>query len=419
MHPFTACCLLLALAAAAIQAGEAGLDLVILKEKGPRQCWITAENADEMRWKMTPDAATENKTPRREIKSVEYAFQRGSSAFTQGLEARERGKFEESAELFGQLAGGEREAEIVVGSLQAGTSWELAGKAAEAAAAFAKVVEKAPNHPYAFDARYRLGMAYALDTANAAKAEEIAKKLDEDAKGAKGGQQASVRAAAIRAALALKKGDPAEVRRQVSRASFNPESERDSWLHFNLFMADAMRAAKQGKEAVQIYERMLPALADDPAAAARIRLGIGLGRIDNDRLGAITELLTLDAMPYGSPDQKCEARFHAGRLLWAEVQAMPKEAAADERKAAFAKDSLFTARMLLTAAANTASNHPCKAQAAELLKTLPPDEEEEKARVKAEAEAKEKADAKAKAEADAKAKAAATPAPAPAPAPKK
>lgn len=408
--PSLSACFLLALAAAAY-AGEA-LDLVVLRDKGPRQCWVTSENADEMKWRMNADAAQENRTPRREIRSVTYAFQREASAYTQGLEARERGKFEESAELFAQLAAGEREAEIVVGSLEAGASWELAGKYDLAAAAFAVVVEKAPAHPLGFDARYRLGMAYAMDTASAAKADEQAKKLEEDAKG-KGGQQANVRASAIRAALALKKGDAAEVRRQVSRASFNPETERGSWLHFNLFMADAMRAAKQGKEAVQIYERMLPALADDPAAAARVRLGIGLGRMDSDRLGAITELLTLDALPYGSPDQKCEARFHAGRLLWAEVQAMPKDAAADERKAIFAKDSVFTARLLLQAAAAATSNHPAKDQAAELLKTLPPDEDEEKAKAKSEAEAKERAEADAKAKAAAEAKAKAAPAPAP------
>lgn len=405
MHPIPACCLLLALAAA-LSAGDAVLDLVMIKDKGPRQCWVVSENADDMRWRMSPDAPTENKTPRREIKSIEYAFQRQTSAYTQGFEARERGKFEESAELFGQLASSDREAELVVGSLEAGASWELAGKFADAATAFATVIEKAPAHPLAFDARYRLGMAYAMDKATADKADAIAKKLEEDAKG-KGGQQANVRASAIRAALGLLKGDDAEVRRQVSRSSFNPELERASWLHFNLFMADALRAANKGKEAVQIYERMLPALVNDPAAAARIHLGIGLGKVETDRLGAIAELLTLDALPYGSPDQKCEARYQAGRLLWAEVQAMPKEAAADERKAAFAKDSLFTARILLQAAANSTSSHPSKAQAAEVLKTLPLDEDEEKGRVKAEADAKAKAeaDAKAKLEAEAKAKA--------------
>ncbi len=365
-------------------AGDAVLDLVTLKEKGARSCWVVAETADELRWRVSPDAGTENKTPRREIRSVLYAFERQSGAFSLGAEARERGKFAESAERFGQLASGEREAEQVVGSIESGASWELDGNFAQAASCFAKVADKFPGHPLALDARYRLGMALAM--AKDAKAENVAKKLEEDAKG-KLGQQANVRAAAVRSAIALVKGESTELKRQISRASFNPEAERASWMHFNLFIADAQRLAGMGKEAAQIYERMLPALAGDPAASARVRLGIGLGKIDSDRLGAITVLLTLDALPNGSPEQKCEARYHAGRLLWAEVQSMQKDAGTDERKLAFAADSLATARLLLQAASESTANHPSKAQAAEVLKTLPL-EPAEQAKLDAENKAK-------------------------------
>lgn len=404
------CCLFSLVAFAA--AGEAVMDQITLKEKGPANRWIVAETIDEVRWRISPEPGQENKTPRREIRSVQYAFERVAGAYSQGMEARERGKFAESAELFGQLAGGEREAEQVVGALEAGASWELDGKHALAAAEFAKVVDKFPAHPRALDARYRLGMSLAM--AKDAKAEEIAKKLEEDAKG-KLGQQANVRAAAIRAVLALNKNDAAELRRMVSKASFSAETERDAWLHFNLFIADAQRAAGQGKEASAIYERMLPALAGDPAASARVRLGIGLGKVDTDRQGAIVALLALDALPNGSPEQKCEARYHAGRLIWAEVQAMPKDAAADERKAAFIAESIATARLLLQAAAESTSEHPAKALAAEVLKTLPL-EPAEQAKLDAEKKAKEEAAAKAKADAEAKKpKDGAAPAPAPAP----
>lgn len=399
------CCLFTLVAFAA--AGEVVMDQITLKEKGPANRWIVAETADEVRWRISPDPGQENKTPRREIKSVLYAFQRQTGAYSQGMEARERGKFAESAELFGQLAAGEREAEQVVGALEAGASWELDGKPSQAAVEFAKVVDKFPAHPLALDARYRLGMSLAV--AKDAKAEDIAKKLEEDAKG-KLGQQANVRAAAIRAVLALNKNDAAELRRMVSKASFSAENERDAWLHFNLFIADAQRAAGQGKEASAIYERMLPALVSDPAASARVRLGIGLGKVDTDRQGAIVALLALDALPNGSPEQKCEARYHAGRLMWAEVQAMPKDAA-DERKAAFAAESLATARLLLQAAAESTSEHPAKALAAGVLKTLPLEPAEQ---AKLDAENKAKAEAAAKADAE-KAKGAA---PAPKEAPK-
>ncbi len=399
------CCLFTLVAIAA--AGEVAMDQITLKDKGPANRWIVAETIDEVRWRISPDPGQENKTPRRDIKAVLYAFERVSGAYSQGMEARERGKFAESAELFGQLAAGEREAEQVVGAIEAGASWELDGKHALAAAEFAKVVDKFPAHPRTLDARYRLGMSLAM--AKDAKAEEVAKKLEEDSK-SKLGQQASVRAAAIRAVLALNKNDAAELRRMVSKASFSAENERDAWLHFNLFIADAQRAAGQGKEASAIYERMLPALVSDPAASARVRLGIGLGKVDTDRQGAIVALLSLDALPNGSPEQKCEARYHAGRLMWAEVQAMPKDAAADERKAAFAAESLAAARLLLQAAAESTSEHPAKALAAEVLKTLPLEPAEQ---AKLDAENKAKAEAAAKDAEKAKGAAPAPKAPAP------
>ncbi len=399
MRMLPICCLLTLVAFAA--AGEVVMDQITLKDKGPANRWIVAETVEEVRSRLSPDPGQEYKTPRREIKSVLYAFQRQSGAYSQGLEARERGKFAESAELFGQLAAGEREAEQVVGAFEAGASWELDGKHALAATEFAKVVDKFPAHPRTLDARYRLGMSLAM--AKDAKSEEVAKKLEEDAKGNKLGQQANIRAAAIRAALALNKGDAAELKRMVSKASFSAENERDAWLHFNLFIADAQQAAGQGKEASAIYERMLPALGGDPAAAARVRLGIGLGKVDTDRQGAIVALLALDALPNGSPEQKCEARYHAGRLMWAEVQAMPKAAADDERKRAYAAESLATARLLLQAAAESTSAHPAKALAAEVLKTLPLDPAEQ-AKLDAENNAKAEAEAAAKAKADAEAK---------------
>jgi len=133
MRPLPICCLL-ALAAALAAGDAAVLDLIIRKERGATACWVVAETIDEVRWKMGTDAALqENKTPRRDVRSIQYAFQRQSGAWQQGMEARERGKYAESAELFEQLAAGNREAEQVVGALEAGASWELDGKPQQAA----------------------------------------------------------------------------------------------------------------------------------------------------------------------------------------------------------------------------------------------------------------------------------------------
>lgn len=368
-------CLILALAAACA-AGEAVLDLVQLRDKGPAQRWVVGEDAESVRWKANPDQPGDGSTtPRTQVRSITYAFMRQSGAWSQGMEARERGRYEESAELFGQLAGGGREAEQVVGSIEAGISWDLAGNREEAAKSFMLVASKFPKHPLALDARYRLGMALAL--AKDPKVEEVAKALEADSKDIRIGQMANVRAAAVRAAMSLAAGPSGatEMRRHAAKASFSPENERAVWLHFNLVVADALRAQGQGKDAAAIYERMLPALAEDPANAARVHLGMGLSRMEADKQGAIIEFLHLDALPFGSPDQKCEARFHAGRLLFEEHQRMEKDpaTAGNESKAAFSAGNLATARLLLQAAADAVGSHPAKAQAAELLKTLPPE----------------------------------------------
>jgi len=371
----------LLLACACVQAGDAViLDRVLLKDKGPSECWVVSETLEEMKWRGSPTAGTDSTRKRREIREVVYAFQRQPGAWTQGMEARDRGRFAESAELFAALAGGEREAEKVVGSFEEGASWDLAGpaNAAAAAAAFGKIVAGFPAHPLALDARYRQGMVLAM-AKKTDEADALAKKLEEDGKG-KLGQAANVRAAAIRSAMALAKGDANELRRNVSKASFSPEAERGPWLHFNLFVADTLRSTGQAKDAVPIYERMLPQLAADPAASARVRLGIGVCKADSDRQGAIIDLLALDALPFGSPEQKCEARWHLGRLLIADADALEKTSgfAADERKVALAKENRAAALLLLQAAAEAVTDHPTKAQAAELLKTLAPAADEAK-----------------------------------------
>ena len=99
MRPLPICCLL-ALAAALAAGDAAVLDLIIRKERGATACWVVAETIDEVRWKMGTDAALqENKTPRRDVRSIQYAFQRQSGAWQQGMEARERGKYADLAVL--------------------------------------------------------------------------------------------------------------------------------------------------------------------------------------------------------------------------------------------------------------------------------------------------------------------------------
>lgn len=364
---------LFTLCAALASAGEeVVLDRVVLKGRGAGGRWIVSETMEDQKWKQGPDGNIENTTKRNTVTSVTYAFQITPGAYTQGMEARQRGRLAESAALFAQLAsGGTREAEKVVGSFEEGVSHELDGKFDNAAKAFARVVSDFPLHPLILDAQYRQGMALA-QAKNAAEAEAVAQKLDALGKG-KIGQAAIVRCSAIRAALAQQAGKETDFRTLSSKAAFSAEYDRASWMHFNLYIADTFRAMGKSKDAVTIYDRMLRGLANDPANSARVRLGLGVCKAETDPEGAILDLLTLDAMPYGSGDQKCEARYHAGKLLLASAQEAQKDPALlkDERKASFMKENLRTARLLLAAAADATSSVPAKGLAAELLKTIP------------------------------------------------
>jgi len=366
---------LLGLLAATAAAGDAVLDLVTLRDKGRRECWITTETLDESKWKTAPEAAQESTTRRAQIAKVLYAFQRQTTGnYAQGLAARDRGSYAEAADLFSQLAQGERESEKVVGAFEEGVSWEMAGKYADAATAFQKVVDGFGKHPLSLDAQFRLGMV--LAQSKDAKAEEVAKNLDALSKGMLG-LSAGVRAWAIRAAVAMTAGDAKKFRETFMRATFNPELDRPAWLYFNLFVADGWRRLNQPKEAVPVYERMLKGLGDDAANAARVRLGVGLCKAETDPQGAIIDLLALDALPYGSAEEKCEARYTAGRLLLAIAQAGEKDAKGDANKQQFAQENLRSARLLLESAAGTSVDHPSKAKAAELLKTLPAEKKAE------------------------------------------
>lgn len=364
---------LLGLLAATATAGDAVLDLVTMRDRGRRECWITTETFDETKWKANAEATAESTTRRAQINKVLYAFQRQTTGnYAQGVAARERGSYPEAADLFHQLAQGERESEKVVGAFEEGVSWEMAGKFADAATAFQASVDVSPKHPLSLDAQFRLGMV--LAQAKDAKAEEVAKKLEELSKGVVG-LSASVRAWGIRAAMAMSAGDSKKFRETFTRATFNPEIDRAAWLYFNLFVADGWRKLGQAKEAVPVYERMLKSLDDDAANAARVRLGVGLCKADSDPQGAVLDLLALDALPYGSAEEKCEARYNAGRLILVIAQAQDKDPATarDPAKQQFVVENYRSARLLLEAAAGTSIDHPSKAKAAELLKSVPPE----------------------------------------------
>ena len=162
----------------------------------------------------------------------------------------------------------------------------------------------------------------------------------------------------------------------MKKATVRSLDEPEVWFHFKLYCAESYRTSfKKSKEAASTYREILSGLRNDPARQAQISLGLGLTLIENDKQAALVELIKLDVMPYGSPDQKCEARYNAGRLLWDEAQLIKNNAEAmkDERKAQFVKDTERAARLVVGAAADGPPNNSNVELAKALLTSFGPD----------------------------------------------
>ena len=375
------------LSTTSLQAGE-DRD-IILRKNGTRIAgYIESETTAGIAYrtiKPTGNAPAGNPNTIRlnDVTSVTYAGM-DAGAWAKGQSERDAGNYEAAAEFFNQLATtGAREWEKVYGSIAEGECWELARKHTDAAKAFAVVVNgfagdaskkpPLPAHRLWLDAKYRLGMSYAQ--AKHADADKIAQELEEQGK-KEGLSAAESRANAIRAAKFAADGNFNKFSEFMKKATLRAFDEPEVWFHFKLFSAESLRQAfKKGKESAQIYREILSGLSDDPARQAQISLGLGLTLMDNDKESAVIELLKLDVLPYGSPDQKCEARYNAGRLLWESAQAIKanSEAMKDDRKASFVKETERSARLMIAAAADGPPQNPNVDLAKALLTSFGPD----------------------------------------------
>ncbi len=319
----------------------------------------------------------------RELETVIY-YGMDSGPYAKGVSERDAGNYEAAAEYFNQAAlAGSREWEKVYGSIAEGECWELAKKFKDAAKAYAVVVDgfggddkqKPPLLPHRLwlDSKYHLGMAQAQDKNDNAKT--IADDLE--AFGRKEGLSAAeARANGIRAAIAAADNNENKFKEFMKKTSVRSFDEPEVWFHFKLYSAETYRSTFQkGKEAASIYREILSGLRNDPARQAQISLGLGLTLMESDQQSALVELLKLDVMPYGSPDQKCEARYNAGRLLWDEAQAIKNNAEAmkDERKAQFVVDTERAARLVVSAAVEGPPRNPNVGLAKSLLTSFGPD----------------------------------------------
>ncbi|MBA3698660.1 MAG: hypothetical protein H0W78_07390 [Planctomycetes bacterium] len=367
----------------ALHAGE-DRDVIVRKNGTKIAGFIESETTAGIVYRTIKGTGGANTAKLNEVQfPITYAGMDGG-AWAKGQSERDAGNYETAAEFFNQLATtGTREWEKVYGSIAEGECWELARKYTDAAKAFNLVVQgfggdpatkpPIPAHRLWLDAKYRLGMAYAQ--AKNADADKIAQELE--ALGKKEGLSAAEsRANAIRAAKFAADGNLNKFTEFMKKASVRSFDEPDVWFHFKLFCAESLRQSfKKGKEAAAIYREILNGLAEDPARQAQISLGLGLTLVENDKESALIELLKLDVLPYGSPDQKCEARYNAGRLLWESAQAIKanSEAMKDEKKANFVKETERAARLVISAAADGPPKNPNVDLAKALLASFGPD----------------------------------------------
>ncbi|MBA3845848.1 MAG: hypothetical protein H0X45_04310 [Planctomycetes bacterium] len=352
-------------------------DLIVTRRDGGKriQCFIVTETLDKLTYTLGK-GSKEVGAKWSDLVKVEYAEMR-SGAWPTAVDARDRGKYEEAADLFNSVGDGGREWQHVYGAFAEGDSFELAGKYAAAAEAFAKLANY-PKHRLWLDGTYRYGFCLAL----AKKETEALKVADElQAFGKKESvAQADVRANAIRAAVAAAKGDVTKLSENQGRARFSAVSEPEEWFHFAIFYADSLRRLGKVKDAAMEFRAITGQLENDPSKKAQASFGYGQCLVETDKQAALVELLKLDALPYGSPSQKCDARYLAGKLLWEEAKA----GSGDAKAAAFHKANSKTARTLLTAAAESTANAEGKGKAKALLDSIGPDPDE-----KAEKDAKD------------------------------
>ena len=375
----------------ALAGGEAADDKdVIVQKNGPAlRVYVESENTVDVLYRsihLPPGVGGGSNANKFKVSNLDHVFYNGmeSGRWIKGVEDRETGNYDSAAESFAQLVEtGTREWEKVYGAIAEAECRELAGHFAEAAKAYGLVVAgyagnpdakpPVPPHRFWLDCKYHYGMALAQ-----AKSPDASKVADElEALGKKDNVLgAETRGNAVRAAIAGADGNLSTFTGFMKKVLFRAQEEREVWFHFKLFCAESLRQGfKNGKEAARTYREILTGLGNDPSRQAQVSLGLGLCLMDNDRQGALIELLKLDALPYGSADQKCEARFNAGRLLWDEAQAIKggPDFARDERRGNFVKDTERAARLIVAAATEGPAKNPNVALAKSLLSSFGPD----------------------------------------------
>jgi hypothetical protein len=371
---------------AAVAADSDGKDLIYRKSSSlALPAYVESETATDIAYRtLKGDNVALNHLKPNEVVRIVYAGMEAGS-WKRGEEEKAAGNYETAAERFNQVSAGMREWEKSYGSYAEGECWELAGKFADAAKAFAVVVNGFSGNPTGtppvaahrlwLDAKYHMGMDYALSkNPDAVKVADELEALDKKSSV----PAAASRAYAIRCAIAGGEGNVAKFTEFMRKNTFRVFDEQEVWFHFRMYCAEALRGPlKKPKDAVAIFREMeLQITPAQPERLAQVSLGLGLClKEGGDKDNALLQLLKLDVLPYGSPDQKCVARFNAAQLIWEQAQTMKTlpDLAKDPKKAAFVKEQERVARVIAAAAADGPAKNPVTAQAIAMVKEFGPD----------------------------------------------
>lgn len=378
--------------AAAVRIPPSMRDRDLMVTDRPRFVYVESELIDGVTYRDT--TGSQLKGPVRWSKingEIEYQEMRGQSLWKVGLDALKSGNYLEAAQRFQAVAAGEREWQRAYGHLYTGRAWEAAGAYERAADSFARFVadESLQKHRWFQDALYFQGVNLArvrqAEEARAVKDQLL--KLAEQYKGGGNrnlGNRCEARGKAIEAALAVVDGDMREAVKLAKRIVWNRE-DADINFHWGSFWAGFLREEGEFAAAAEEYRRLLD-IVEEAHQRAVLSLGYGICLKEAGKLEqAQFELLKLDALPYGSPEERLQARYYAGVAKWELSQRLIKDP--KEKRQEFGHSEAREARRMLKAAAASPVGGKFKDLSQQYLQQLPPSPEEIAAAEAAAAEA--------------------------------
>lgn len=356
--------------ASQLNAAIADRDILYTTEGKEWPVIVVQERFDRLYYKSHPTAPQNQDMRWSQVVSITYNGMNDDGFYKAGLDELAAGNYQAAAVRFdGLVNSATREWETAYGLVNKGEALELAEQWNEAAATYAAFVEALPEHRWYSDMLYRQGLALSR-AGDSAGAQALADMLEARYKDPEIRDRSSqTRAFAVRTAAAAMAGDMSEATAQSRRVSL---TERDgaTYYHWTEFWAGLLMQEEEFAEAAGVYERVLESGNVDPSRAAGLALGMGLALAQDDEPDQALAVLTrLDALPYGSPNQRLEARFWIGKLMF--ETASERLGSDRDQVVEFAQQQIDDARQMLTGVIDSVISHPVKDQARDVLAQFP------------------------------------------------